>query len=80
VHNDLQSSTLETAMWGGLFRDTPMATGLRYGRRVFLLVLALGVGLIPVVAMNRRPWDFDDGMSSRFGLAYKISRFLLGSL
>jgi hypothetical protein len=49
-------------------RDAPTATGLRDGRRVLLLVLALGVGLIPIVAMNRRPWDFDDGLSSRFGL------------
>jgi hypothetical protein len=49
-------------------RDAHTATGLRYGRRVFLLVLALGVGLVPIVAMNRRPWDLDDGMSSRFGL------------
>jgi hypothetical protein len=48
--------------------DTPPAEGFRYGRGVFLLVLALGVGLIPTVAMNRRPWDVDDGMSSRFGL------------
>jgi hypothetical protein len=48
--------------------DAPTATGLRYRRSVFLLVLALGVGLLPTVAMNRRPWAFGDGLSSRFGL------------
>jgi hypothetical protein len=48
--------------------DAPAATGPRDGRRVSLLVLALGVGLLPVVAMNRRPWDFGDEFSSRFGL------------
>lgn len=60
-------------------RDTPTATGSQYGRSVVLLVLALGVGLIPVLAMNRRPWDFDDGMSSRFGLpVLPITAALMG--
>lgn len=47
-------------------RDAP-TTGRHWGQDV-ALVVGLALGILPILIMDRIPWDPADGMSSRFGL------------